>query len=101
MTRDPRVTRGLPVRLRVNHGTGTGLGSGTVVRPAEFTTLFRMPPERNPMEQLHLGLAKLKASTLSRVNEIKAVLEHQEPVLDIDIEFIDQGGNHVAEDLLV
>jgi len=35
--RDPRVNRGLPARLRLNHGPGTGLGSGPVVRPMEFT----------------------------------------------------------------
>ena len=37
MTRDPRVNHGLPAWVRVNHGTGTVLGCGTVVRPVVFT----------------------------------------------------------------
>ena len=38
MDRDPRVNRGLPAQLRLNHGPGMGLGSGPVVRPVEFTS---------------------------------------------------------------
>jgi len=43
MNREPWVTRGLPARVRVNHGTGTVQGSGTVVLPVEFTSGNLLP----------------------------------------------------------